>query len=147
MTDVAIAQATRGPRIGYFRVGVYRDAWDRLVQTVESGFGPVCFEVTRRALVLADSTDGLTGWFNPSFTDTTIKGIMVDKAATRLQLAVGAYVTYDKSFLTADVLRVDDQVKSKEDVYYEVRVAKEIMEGDSFSHRVCGLSEIPLYAE
>ena len=145
--DAAIATATRGPRIGYFRVGVYRDAWDTLVRALESGFGPVCFEVTRRALVLADTKDALTGWFDQSFTDTTIKGIMVDKAATRLQLAAGAYVAYDKSFLTADVLRVDDQVKSKEDVYYAVRTVSKIMEGDSFSNRVCGLSEMPLYVE
>jgi len=145
--DRAISLGSHGPRVGYFRIGVYWDNWDRIVKVLESGFGSVCYEMTRRELVLADDKDSTTGWFNYSFTDSTFKGILVSKSATRLQVAAGAYVRHDASLLTPDPIVVGDQIKTKEDEYYKVLAVTEEMVGDSFSHRVCDLAKIPLYEE
>lgn len=145
--DRALVTATKGPRVGYFRIGVYRDHWDQIVKAFESSFGPVVFEMTRRELVLADTKDSTTGYFNRSYSDKTIKGILISKSATKMQLAAGHYVSYDAALLTADPVLVSDQIKTKEDVYYEVMTVTEEMLGDSFSHRVCDLNKIPMYAE
>lgn len=145
--DEAISLGISGPRVGFFRIGVYNNQWDRIIKALERAFGHIVFEMTRRELALADTKDATTGYFDSSYSDKTIKGVMISKSATRLQVAAGAYVSYNASLLTADPVLVGDQVKTKENVYYEVMTVTEEMVGDSFSHRVCDLNLIPMYKE
>ena len=144
--DAAIATATSGPRIGYFRVGVYNDQWDRLVNALESAFGSLLFDMTRRELSLG-SQNSTTGYYAATYTDKTITGLMIEKGNTKLQLAAGSFVNYDATLLTADVVLVSDQIKTQENVYFEVMSVTEKSVGDSFLYRECDLAKIPLYEE
>ena len=142
----AIATATTGPLVDTFRIGVYNDTWDRIINVFESTFGKVLFEYTRRKLSLG-TQDTVTGYYAKTFTDETVKGVLIEKSNTKLQVAAGTYVKYDAVLMTADPVLEGDMVKTQEDVYYDVLAVTEHFNGDSFTYRDCDLTKNPLYEE
>lgn len=131
-------------RVDYCRVNVYRPDWDRIIQRVERLAGPVTTDVTRRRLWLG-SQDSVTGWYSKNFADETVEMVIIPRSATRLALTVGVYVRLDAVGLTADAVKAGDETKTDGNEYYEVKGVKEHFIGDSFSHRECDLTLLPLH--
>ena len=141
--DRAIINENSGPRVGYFRIGVYRDDWEKLLQRFSTF---ACFNITRRALSLGDP-DSTTGWYAKNYTEKTIDMIIIPRGATQALISAGLWAHEDAVGLTADPIKIGDQVKTKEEVYYEVVSVRKVFFGDSFSHYICDLKELPLYKE
>lgn len=131
-------------RIGYFRIGVFTDEWDRLLQAFKSAAGNVSFDVTRRKLVLG-SQDSTTGWYDKSYTESTIEMPIEDRGTRVLLLPVGTYVRLDALGFTADVVEVGDEIKTDDGRYYEVKAVKKVYRGDSFVRRDCDLTLLRLH--
>lgn len=132
-------------RVDYFRVGSYRDDWDRILKVITSvqGLTSSSLEVTRRRLTLG-APDSVTGWYEKGFTDPTIEMVIMPRGATQLMLAAGVFAREDAVGLTADVVEVGDQVKNPSDnTIYEVSSIQKVKFADSFSHRICDLKELP----
>jgi len=102
------------------------------------------FRVTRRKLVLG-SADSTTGWYEPSYTESTIEMIVLPRGSQYLHLVPGVYVREDAVGLAADPVLVGDQIKTVGGVYYEVKTIKPWYFGDSFMYRECQLAELPLH--
>jgi hypothetical protein len=134
-------------RVGYFRIGVFNDQWDRLLTVLKQLTGSPDFDVTRRRLFIEGSQDSTTGWFESTYFDTTIEMPILPRSASNIAAVVGAYVALDAVGLTADVVNVGDQIKTGDGKYYEVKTVKENSLGDNFSHRECQLRHLPLYEE
>jgi hypothetical protein len=146
-------------RIGYFRIGVFDDDWDTLVQTCENlsslsgsqawnklkkavtSMG-LTLNVTKRALTLG-SADAITGWYAKSFTESTIEMILVQKGSTSSFLPPGTYVRTDALGLTADTVEEGDEILANSK-YYEVKTVRPHYLGDSFYYRECDLTLLPL---
>lgn len=102
------------------------------------------FDVTRRKLVLG-ARDDTTGWYTKSYAESTIELVVVPKGANSLALKTGVYARLDAVGLTQDVVFVGDEIETSASVFYEVKTVKPRWVGDSFSHRVCDLTELPLH--
>jgi len=141
--DRAIISENSGPRVGYFRIGVYRNDWEKLLQRFNVF---ICTDVTRRALTLGDP-DSTTGWYAKGYTEKTIDMIIIPRTATQVLISAGLWAHEDAVGLTVDPVNVGDQIKTKEEIYYEITSIQRVFIGDSFSHYVCDLKELPLYKE
>ena len=128
-------------RVGFFRVGVYRDDWDRLLAKFKA-IGSC--EVTRRKLGLG-ARDITTGLRAKNWSESTIEIILIPREAAHLVVPAGIYVRLHATALTADGLEEGDENKTSDNVYYEVKAVKEHSIGDSFSHRECDLIQLPLH--
>jgi len=100
-------------------------------------------EVTRRTLVLG-SEDSVTGWFQKSWSDSTIDMIILPSGSQFMHLLPGAYARYDAVGRTQDPVFVGDQIKDGSR-YFEVREVKPWYLLNSFMYRDCQLAELPLY--
>lgn len=129
-------------RIGYFRIGVFRDDWDRLVDQFKKG--ALSFDVSRRKLVLGEP-DSLTGWYKKSYTESTIEMILFDRATTSIPLPLGAYIRLDALGITADPVEIGDEIKTGDGRVYEVEAIREVWAADSFVRRDCDLTLLPLH--
>ena len=136
--DAAIVGACR---IGYCRVGVYKDDWSPLITQFE-GIGSC--DVTWRRLVL-NNRDDTTGWYTKSFNEQTIKGILIPRGATSTAMAAGVYVRLDAVFRAVEPLVVGDEIQSADSVYYEVKTVKPHRVGDAFWFRDYDLTELPFH--
>lgn len=128
-------------RIGYFRIGVFTDEWDRL----RARFEKVCsLDVTRRRLQLG-SRDSTTGWYAKNYSTSTIEMIIVERGSRPSLLPSGTYVRTDALGLTADVVEEGDEIKTSSNKYYEVKTVREIytLGGDSFAYREVDLVHLP----
>jgi len=132
-------------RVGHFRIGVFRDDWDNLVKRVESVSGPISLDVTRRELTLG-TPDYTTGWYAKEWSDSTIQGILSSRSATHVLVAAGTYARTDYLLLTKDVVEESDEIKDASGNYYEVKPVRLRRIGDSFSHRECDLTHLPLHS-
>lgn len=142
--DKAIVGACR---VGYCRVGVYRPDFDRLVKRLES-LGSLSAEFTRRRLQLDSPPDSTTGWYSKSFEDFTIDGVLVERSTSRVSMVAGVHILLDATLVTADVLELGDEVYDDySNRYYEVKGVKSYKIGNSFSHRECDLSYLPLHGK
>lgn len=133
-------------RCDYSRCNVYRDDGDRLIQTFENVAGISC-NVTRRYLYLG-SRDSTTGWYSKNYdVEITVKGAFIPRAASHLATMAGTYVKLDAILFTVDVLKEDEEIETESGVFYEVKTVKlhYAVGGDSFSHRECGLTLLPLH--
>ena len=130
-------------RWGYFRWGVYRpELWHNLLKQFE---GVASCDVTRRKLVLSPTRDSTTGWRKQlDRTESTIEGVLIPRVAQHLALSAGTYVKLDALFFTADGLEVGDEIKTANNVYYEVKTVKPHPLGDTFYFRECQLTELSL---
>jgi hypothetical protein len=128
-------------RIGHFRIGVFSDEWDRLIQTFESK-GSV--NVTRKRLMLG-SQDSTTGWYTKRYEDSTIKMPIQERGSSLSMLPAGTYVRTAALGLTADVVEVGDRIVTNAGKYWEVDAVREIysLGGGSFSRRECDLTPSP----
>ena len=125
--------------LGYFRLGVYRDDWDKLAKKFSSF---TSLDVTHRRLMLG-SRDSTTGWYAKSYEEQTIEMIVVSRAATHMPLPPGVYVRLDAVGLTADPVYEGDEIKTASDQYYQVETVREHPIGDSFFFRECDLTLLP----
>ncbi len=127
--------------LGYFRLGVFRDDWDRLLQVFK---GQGSLNVTRRRLQLG-SQDSTTGWYSPFYEETTIEMAIRESGSHPRDLLPGSYVRTDALGYTADVVEEGDEIISGASKYFEVKAVRELYSvgGDSFSHRECDLTFLP----
>lgn len=102
------------------------------------------FNVTRRKLVLG-TRDDTTGWYDVSYTESTIEMPVEDRGANALPLPAGTYVRLDALGMTADVVLEGDQIKTDDGRYYEVKTVREVWLADSFIRRDCDLTRLPLH--
>jgi len=128
-------------RWGYFRWGVYRDDWDKLLARFES---IASHDLTLRKLSLG-ARDSTTGWRAKSYTESTIEGIFTTRAAGYVALPAGTYVKLDALLLTADGVAEGDEIQHSDGEYYEVKTVKPHPFGDSFWFRECDLTHLPLH--
>jgi len=126
-------------RLGYFRLGVYNDAWDKLKTRFET-LGST--DVTRKRLMLG-SRDSTTGWYAKQYEDIDIEAVIIPRAATYMALQAGLYVRLDALAITADPLAEGDKLKTATGQYYEVETVQEHYLGDSFWFRECDLTLLP----
>lgn len=103
-------------------------------------------DVTRRQLVLS-TRDTITGWRAKTWTETTIEGALMPKGSQRVYTNIGSYVRTDEVFMTQDGLLEGDEVLTKTGQYYEVHAPREYYIGDSFSHRECDFTLLPMHAD
>jgi len=129
-------------RWGYFRWGSFRDDWDSILAVFED---VASRDVTRRKLVLGDTRDSTTGWYPKSFTEDTVEGILIPKTSSHLALKAGTYVRTDGLLLTAAGFDEGDEVKDAVGNYWEIKAVREVRNGNSFSHRECDLTFLPLH--
>lgn len=127
-------------RIGFFRIGVFNDTWDRLLQHFKS-LGNC--NVTRRRLQLDNPRDSVTGWWIKNFTEETIEMPIITKGSTRSLLPSGTYVRTDALGLTADPVWEGDEILVNS-VCYEVEAVRLHYWLDSFVYRECDLTLLPL---
>lgn len=128
-------------RCGYSRSGVYLLTWD----TILKQFNRVaCHDVTKRALQLG-SRDSVTGWYAKNYNESIIEMVLIPKSNIKLQAQAGSYTSEDMLGMTADPLEVGDEIKLPSGFYYEVEKVQHVRFGDSFSHRICDLRELPLH--
>ena len=133
-------------RIGHFRIGSYRDNWDRLKKRF-SKLGAGSCDLTRRRLQLDSPPDSVTGWYNKSFEDIEIEGILLSRTATHHTNVGGIYVSLDAVLFTADpIVEGDELLDYDSNAYYQVETVKPIKAaGAGFSHRECDLTALPLH--
>lgn len=103
-------------------------------------------DVTRRRLVLG-ARDTFTGWRAKTWTETTIEGILLPRSSQHIATSIGTYVRSDSLFMTMDGLEEGDEVLTATGQYYEVHGCREHYIGDSFSHRECDLTLLPMHAD
>ena len=89
--------------------------------------------------------DAVTGWYAKSFAESTIKMVVVPQGANNLSLRTGVYARLDAVGLTQDVVLVGDEIETAASEFYEVKTVKPHWIGDSFEHRSCDLTELPLH--
>jgi len=128
-------------RIGFFRIGVFDDAWDRLVQQI-GNLGATSLTVTRKRLTLGDR-DTTTGWYSQNYDDSTMEIYIIAKGTTPSLLPPGTYVRTEALGLTADPVLEGDEIIAN-DVYYEVKTVRLHYLGDGFYFRECDLTLLPL---
>ena len=134
--DAAFADSAHAD---YSRASVYRPDWDKILNTFKSVAG--C-EVTRRTLSLGDA-DSVTGWFEKSWSETTIEGLLVPSGAQSTALAMGTVVRLDALLRLADGMLEGDEVEDSNGDYYEVKTVTPHSFGDSFWFRECDLALLP----
>jgi hypothetical protein len=103
-------------------------------------------DLTRREQSLGEQ-DSITGWYAPSYAETTIEGSIQPKGAAFPTLNIGAYARYPHTLFTADVIRVGDEVKDANEEYYIVKSADQFWWLDQFSHYQCELEKRSPYAQ
>jgi hypothetical protein len=126
-------------RLGYFRLGVFNDQWDKLLQQFES-LGSC--EVTRRQLQLDSPRDSTTGWWTKSFHEETVEMPIIQKGTNQSLLPPGTYVRTDALGLTADSVVEGDEILAN-GTYYEVEAVRNHYLLDSFTYRECDLTLLP----
>ena len=125
----------------YSRASVYIDKWEQLIAAMGQ---QALIDVTRRALTLGD-VDSTTGWFAKSYTETTIKGIIVPQGSSVSMGTVGVYARTAAALISVDVVREGDEIEAPDSIYYEVEAVRDYYEGDSFMFRVSDLSKLPMW--
>lgn len=116
--------------------------WNQLLKTFESAFGS--FDVTRRALTLGDR-DSVTGWRKKSYSETTIKMIVIPRGATKMMLQAGTFVTLDGKGLTITAVKEGDEIQVGS-IYYEVKAPVEVYsKPGTVEYYNCDLAELPLH--
>lgn len=128
-------------RWGYTRWSSYRDDWDRLLQVIG---GVALHDITLRKLSLG-ARDSTTGHRAKEYTESTVQGVLIPRASNSQALKAGTFVRSDALLLLADGVVEGDEIKDAFNKYYEVKAVRGLSVGDSFSHRECDLTFLPLH--
>lgn len=104
------------------------------------------YDVTLRALSLG-SQDSITGWYAKSFSESTIKMVILRKGETLTTGSYGYYGRYEFTGYTSDVVDDGDEIKDSVGRYFELENVTPHYQGDSFHHRECQLVELPLHGD
>jgi len=89
--------------------------------------------------------DSVTGWYDKYYApDVTIEMLIISRGTSSYAIAVGSYVRLDALGLTADEIRIGDEVE-QEATYYEVKAIRDHRIANSFSHRECDLTQLPMH--
>lgn len=118
------------------------DLWDSLLESFEAEWGS--FDVTRRALLLG-TRDSETGWRAKSYSETTIKMIVIPRGATKMMMAAGTYVKGHGKGLTDTAVSPGDEIKIGS-LYYEVETRDEVYSAPgTVEYYECDLTKLPLH--
>jgi hypothetical protein len=101
------------------------------------------FNVTRRELVLGIQ-DTETGWYIPSYNNSTIKMMIFPKGTDISNIEAGQITRYTNTGLTSAVIAEGDQIINAFNDKYYVTTAEPYMAGESFDHYTCQLETLPL---
>jgi len=104
----------------------------------------VSFLVTRRELQLG-AADTITGWYAPSFAETTIEMAVFPRAMRSIALAAGFYPHYEVSGFHLDPVTEGDEVKDSFGNYYEVELIAPNPFGDSLVYYESNLTKLPIH--
>jgi len=130
-------------RFGYSRFDVYVPNWDRMLQRLKA-VGGISADVTRRALELG-TRNSTTGWRAKTYTESTIEGVLIPRSSGQIASAAGTYVRTDALFITADGLWSDEELEDTHGKFWKVVAVRDFCFGDSFSHRECDLTYLPMH--
>ena len=122
------------------------NVFDVLVKTFEAKSVSATCDVTHYSLVLGDR-DGVTGWREKTWNETTIKMIIILKGGSPSKLVPGTFVKYDAVGLTDTAVEEGDEIKLSTGEYYEVKSVYPILNvtPDRIDHYRCDLTELPLH--
>jgi len=117
--------------------------WNNLLRTFEDARGSC--SVTRRALSLGNR-DSETGWRVKSYSETTIKMIIIPRGATSLAVKAGTYVRLDAVGLTITSVKEADEIKTSGGTYYEVKtIRNHSLTPDTVEYYEVDLTKLPLH--
>lgn len=89
--------------------------------------------------------DSITGWYNRYWApDFIIEMLILSRGVSNYILPAGTYVRLDAVGVTADEIRIGDEVE-QEATHYEVKAIEDHKVANSFSHRDCHLTKLPLH--
>lgn len=131
--------------IGNFRIGVFLDTWLTLARQFSTG-NYVTLNVTLKTLSLG-SQNATTGWYVETYTDSTVKMIIVTRASQQTALRLGTYVRTDALAITDEDLKEGDRVESEEGTLYMVTAVREIWSRGVFHYTEGDLEHLKLYKE
>lgn len=112
----------------------------RQIQAIARRYGET---VTRRALVLG-LRDSQTGWYHKSYEESSVYMIIIPKTAQSKAVECGGYVTTDALGITVAYVEPGDQIKSSNNIYYEVKSVRNLYFEKAFSHREVDLVELQI---
>ena len=126
--------------LGYTRLGVYTDKWERELSQVWRSF-------TRRIANIHVARDSTTGWRNPDYSqEETVYGVMVQRDRLRPSFAAGVVVLGDAAFICIDGLLSGDQLwdEVSQELWEVVSVRPESDPSvGGFAFRVAQLHRLP----
>ncbi len=128
---------------GYFHTDVYLNVWDTMVKKFESVFHTSA-NVTRRRLLLG-ARDSVTGLYKKNYEVSTIQTLIFDKGSVTSFQGVGTYARLDALGLALEEVVEGDEIETLDHQYYEVKAVREVSVGNSFMHRECDLTKLPLH--
>ena len=103
-------------------------------------------DVTLRTLSLGNP-DATTGWYAKTFTDSTIKMVILPRGATFQVLGMGYYARYDHSGFTVDPATEGSEIQDSFTNYYEVKTIKDHAWLNTIIMRECELSKLSLHGD
>ena len=98
-------------------------------------------EVTRRELTLG-ARDSVTGHCAKSFSETTIKCVLVHNGVSPVNLPIGYYARWEHTAFIPDVIHMGDEIIDAQGKYYLVKAVQELWWLDQFDGYICNLSKI-----
>lgn len=104
----------------------------------------VSFSVTRRELQLG-AADTVTGWYAPTFAETTIEMAVIPKAMRQIALSAGFYPHYEVSGFHCDPVTEGDEIIDLFGKYYEVELTSPNNLGDSLVYYESNLTKLPIH--
>ena len=102
------------------------------------------FNVTRRELQLG-AADTVTGWYAPSFVETTIEAAIIPKAMRSIALRAGFYPHYEVSGFHIDPITEGDELIDLAGTYYEVETTEPYYIGDSLGYYESNLTKLAIH--
>jgi hypothetical protein len=103
-------------------------------------------DVTRRELVLG-SQDSITGWYAPTYNETTIPVIIRPRGSSLTIGGFGYYAKYPETIFIADVIYEGDQIVDAQGATYLIRLAEQEWALNNFVGYVCDAERLPMHVD
>lgn len=124
---------------------VDHNAFKNLAARLGMTRGNPSLSVTRHNLYLGTTRDTVTGWYPPSYYETTIDAVIIPKASQGLALSAGYYVSLDAVGFTHSRLKPGDLLADASGRHFEVKGVMPNTIGDTLYFYVSDLKELPYH--